>query len=188
MYLAKEGYRVGKLHGAMDDRSRKQMIKRIQNLEFQYVVASDIAARGIDIEGVSHVINFDLPKDVEFFIHRTGRTARHSQTGISYSLYAYEDDEYIKALQKKGLICKFYQIKDGTLIESTFKKRVRKLSKNEEIEQHIHQKTPMPKKVKPGYKKKRNEKIKKEIKKAKKERISEIYRRRAKERKEEQDN
>ncbi len=188
MYLAKEGYRVGKLHGAMDDRSRKQMIKRIQNLEFQYVVASDIAARGIDIEGVSHVINFDLPKDVEFFIHRTGRTARNSQTGISYSLYAYEDDEYIKALQKKGLICKFYQIKDGTLIESTFKKRVRKLSKNEEIEQHIHQKTPMPKKVKPGYKKKRNEKIKKEIKKAKKERISEIYRRRAKERKEEQDN
>lgn len=181
--LAKEGYRVGKLHGDMDDRSRKQMIKRIHDLEFKYVVASDIAARGIDIVGVSHVINFDLPKEIEFFIHRTGRTARNENTGISYSLYAYDDDAYIKNLQTRGLVANFYQIKNGELVEAKFTKKIRRISINEQIEQDIHHKVPLPKKVKPGYKKKRNEKIQKEIKKAKKERISAIYRRRAKEEK-----
>lgn len=183
MELAKEGYRVGKLHGAMDDRSRKQMIKRIHDLEFKYVVASDIAARGIDITGVSHVINFDLPKEIEFFVHRTGRTARNDTTGTSYSLYAYEDDDYIKKLQAKGLVAKFYQIKNGELVETKFYKKERRLSVSEQIEQNVHHKIPVPKKVKPGYRKKRNEKIQKEIKKAKKERISEIYRKRAKENK-----
>lgn len=184
MELAKNGYRVGKLHGDMEDRFRKQMIRRIQNLDFQYVVASDIAARGIDIEGVSHVINFDLPKDIEFYIHRTGRTARYQSTGIAYSLYAYEDDSYIKELQAKGLKPCFYQIKNKELVETIFHKRAHRLSNNQKIEQEIHQKIPMPKKVKPGYKKKRNEAIQKQIKKAKKDRISSIYKRRAKERRE----
>lgn len=179
--LAEAGYKVGKLHGDMDDRIRKQMIKRIHNLEFQYIVASDIASRGIDIEGVSHVINFDLPKDIEFFVHRSGRTARYDKTGTTYSLYTYDDDEYIKNLAKKGLIAKFYQIKNGTLQEAKFAKKERKKTVNEEIIELVHKKTPMPKKVKPGYKKKRNEQIKKEIRQKKKERISEIYRKRAKE-------
>jgi len=181
--LASSGYKVGKLHGDMDDRIRKQMLKRIHNLEFQYIVASDIAARGIDIEGVSHVINFDLPKDIEFFIHRSGRTARFDKTGITYSLYTYDDDEYIKNLSRRGLTSKFYQIKNGTLEEAKFAKKERKKSPNEQIVEQIHKKTPMPKKVKPGYKKKRNEQIKKEIRRAKKERISEMYRKLAKSKK-----
>lgn len=181
--LAKEGYRVGKLHGDMDDRSRKQMIKRIHDLEFKYVVASDIAARGIDIEGVSHVINYELPHDIEFFIHRTGRTARNTSTGVSFSLYAYDDDSYVKALQAKGLVAKFYQIKNGEMVETKFHKKEKRLSVNEKIEQDIHHLIPVPKKVKPGYKKKRKEKIAKEIKKVKKERVNEIYRKRAKEKK-----
>ncbi len=180
MMLAKEGYRVGKLHGAMEDRVRKQMIKRINSLEFQYVVASDIAARGIDIEGVSHVINFDLPNDVEFYIHRTGRTARHNNTGYAYSLYAYQDDGYIKGLQAKGLVPKFVKIVNSEIVESKFfVKKQQGFAKT--IESEIHSKTKMPKKVKPGYKKKRMEEIKKQIKKAKKAHVSEIYRKRAKE-------
>ncbi len=179
--LAKNGYRVGKLHGDMDDRSRKQMIKRIHDLEFKYVVASDIAARGIDIIGVSHVINFDLPKDVEFYIHRTGRTARYDQTGIAYSLYAYDDDAYIKNLQAKGLKPRFFQIKEKELLETTFKKRQVRKSASQIIEEEFHKKIPVPKKVKPGYRKKRKEEIEKQIKKAKKARIKEIYKKRAKE-------
>ena len=120
MMLAKEGFRVGKLHGAMEDRARKQMIKRINALEFQYIVASDIAARGIDIEGVSHVINFDLPKDIEFYIHRTGRTARYNNTGYAYSLYAYQDDAYVKNLQAKGLLPKFEKITNNEIVETKF--------------------------------------------------------------------
>lgn len=181
--LAKEGYKVGKLHGDLDDRSRKQMLKRINDLEFKFIVASDIAARGIDILGVSHIINFDLPKDIEFYIHRTGRTARYDSTGIAYSLYAYDDDDYVKKLQSKGLKPKFMQIKTGELVETIFRKRVRRLSAVQKIEEEIHQKTPMPKKVKPGYRKKRKEKIEKEIRKAKRERIQNIYRKKAKEEK-----
>lgn len=179
LQLAKEGFRVGKLHGAMDDRNRRQMIKRIDNLEFQYVVASDIAARGIDIKGVSHVINFDLPNDVEFYIHRTGRTARFNQTGYAYSLYAYQDDQYVKMLQEKGLKPTFVKISDGQILETKFfiKKEPGFAKK---IEEEVHSKVKMPKKVKPGYKKKRMEEINKQIKKAKKEHISEIYRKKAK--------
>lgn len=178
LFLAENGYKVGKIHGSMEDRNRKQMLKRINNLEFKYIVASDIVARGIDIEGVSHVINYDLPKDVEFYIHRTGRTARFNNTGYAYSLYAYEDDSYIKLLQAKGLKPKFIKINKGEIIEVKFFVK-KELSKTQEIIQRVHRETPLPKKVKPGYKKKRKEEIEKKIKKEKKARISEIYRQRA---------
>ena len=178
MNLANDGYRVGKLHGAMEDRIRKQMIRRIHNLEFQYVVASDIAARGIDIQGVSHVINFDLPNDIEFYIHRTG-TARFDQTGNAYSLYAYEDDEYIKNLQAKGLKTTVLKIVNGEFVDAKILRKSTEKSKTVMIEEEVHKKIPVPKKVKPGYKKKRKELIEKTIKKVKKERIQEIYRQKA---------
>ena len=180
MMLAENGFKVGKIHGDMDDRDRKQMLRRIKNLEFKYVVASDIAARGIDIEGVSHVVNFDLPIDTEFYIHRTGRTARFNNTGTAISLYAYDDDAYVNGLREKGLVVKFVKISDNELVQT---KLVKKQSRSfvREIEEKIHQQVRMPKKVKPGYKKKRKEEIDKKIKKAKREYISEIYKRKAKE-------
>ena len=164
----------------MEDRIRKQMIRRIHALEFQYIVASDIAARGIDIQGVSHVINFDLPNDIEFYIHRTGRTARFDATGNAYSLYAYEDDEYIKNLQSKGLKTKILKIVDGEFVDAKILRKNIEKSKTVLLEEEVHKKIPVPKKIKPGYKKKRKELIEKTIKKAKKERISEIYRNKAK--------
>lgn len=177
--LAENGYRVGKIHGAMDDRDRKQMLRRIKNLEFNYVVASDIAARGIDIEGVSHVINFDLPVDTEFYIHRCGRTARFNQTGIAISLYAYDDDKYVESLREKGLIVKFVKIQDKELVQTKLvKKQNRSFVKD--IENKIHHEVRMPKKVKPGYRKKRKEEIDKKIRKAKRAYIEEIYKRKAK--------
>ncbi len=180
MFLAENGYKVGKIHGAMDDRDRKQMLRRIKNLEFNYVVASDIAARGIDIEGVSHVINFDLPNDIEFYVHRTGRTARFNNTGTAISLYAYEDDSYVNMLRGKNLIVKFVKISDDELVET---KLVKKQSRSfaREIENKVHMEVRMPKKVKPGYRKKRKAEIDKKIRKAKRDYIKEIYKRKAKE-------
>lgn len=182
MMLAENGYKVGKIHGAMDDRDRKQMLRRIKNLEFKYVVASDIAARGIDIEGVSHVINFDLPVDTEFYIHRTGRTARFNNTGIAISLYAYDDDAYVNGLREKGLVVKFVKLVDGELVPTKLVKRTGH-SFVRDIETKVHQQVRMPKKVKPGYRKKRKAEIDKKIRKAKREYISEIYKRKAKEKK-----
>ena len=58
--LNESGIKVGMIHGGLTPRERKQQMKRIRNLDFQYVIASDLASRGIDIEGVSHVVNFDV--------------------------------------------------------------------------------------------------------------------------------
>lgn len=178
LFLAQNGLSVGKIHGGMDERDRKQMLKRIKNLEFHYVVASDIAARGIDIEGVSHVINFDLPVNTEFYIHRCGRTARMNRTGQAISLYAYEDDEYVNSLREKGLIVKFVKISNGAFVLTKLEKK-KSHSFVKDIETKVHMEVKMPKKVKPGYKKKRKEEIDKKIRKEKRAHIEEIYRNKA---------
>lgn len=176
LYLAEEGFKVGKIHGDLDDRIRKQTLKRINNLEYKYIVASDIAARGIDIQGVSHIINYDLPNDIEFYIHRTGRTGRFDQTGIAYSLYSYDDDSYVKKLQEKKLEIEYQKI-DGDVLVSA-KKPTKKITKKQSYEEELHSKIKMPKKVKPGYKKKRKEEIDRLVKKAKHAHIDELYHKR----------
>ncbi|GAA3321813.1 hypothetical protein GCM10020331_039200 [Ectobacillus funiculus] len=74
--LAERGLKVGRIHGDLAPRERRKMMKQVHELEYQYIVATDLAARGIDIEGVSHVVNYELPDDLDFYIHRVGRTAR----------------------------------------------------------------------------------------------------------------
>lgn len=178
-FLASNNYKVAKIHGDLDERERKQTLKRIHELKYQYIVASDIAARGIDIEGISDVINFDLPKDIEFYIHRSGRTARYEATGRVFSLYTYETENYVDELKKKGLSPKFMKIVNHELVQTKLPKS-RNVSVVQEAEAALHQKYKLPKKVKPGYKKKRMEKINKELRKVKRSRVEEIYRRRNK--------
>ena len=179
-HLGENGFKVGKLTGDLEPRARKQILKRIKDGVFQYVVASDIASRGIDIEAVSHVINFELPEDIEFFIHRAGRTGRVDMEGVTISLYEYEDDDYINKLESKGLECTYMAIKNNELVPTKERNaRSKRVNKMSIIEEQIHKSIPVPKKVKPGYKKKRKEMINKEIKKAKRSRIEDIYRRKA---------
>ena len=85
--LIEKGLTVGRIHGDLSPRDRKRMMKQINNLDYQYIVATDLASRGIDIEGVSHVINYELPSDLDFYIHRTGRTARAGKSGIAATIY-----------------------------------------------------------------------------------------------------
>ena len=178
-FLASNNYKVAKIHGDLDERERKQILKRIHDLKYQYIVASDIAARGIDIEGISDVINFDLPKDTEFYIHRSGRTARYEATGRVFSLYTYDTENYVDELKKKGLNPIFMKIVDHELVQTKLPKS-RNLTVVQEAEAALHQKYKLPKKVKPGYKKKRMEKINKELRKVKRGRVEEIYRRKNK--------
>lgn len=176
VFLGEQQFKVAKITGDLPARERNQILRRIKNLEFQYVVASDIASRGIDILGVSHVINYELPDDIEFYIHRTGRTARHQFTGVAVSLYDYDDNSYIRSLEKKGLSCVYRSIKDGELIPIKALNARQKRTKQEmPYEQELHAKTPMPKKVKPGYKKKRKLAIEKELQKQKRKHISSLY-------------
>ena len=178
LMLGENGFKIAKITGDLEPRERKQVIKRIKDGVYQYVVASDIAARGMDIVGVSHVINYEMPNDIEYYIHRIGRTARFESSGQAISFYDYEDENYLKKLVSKGLSYKFVNLKNKELIPT--KERNVKIKKESAAEVAIHKKHPVPKKVKPGYKKKRKEVIEKEIKKEKRARISEIYRKRAK--------
>lgn len=92
------------IHGGMKPRERKQVMKRIKNLDFQFVVATDLAARGIDIQGVSDVINDDIPtEDLEFFIHRVGRTGRNGMSGTSITLYSPDEEKAVEELEDMGI-------------------------------------------------------------------------------------
>lgn len=185
-FLLNSGLKVGKITGSLEPRERKSMMLRIKKGEFQYVVASDIASRGMDIVGVSHVINFELPKDIEYYIHRIGRTARFDLTGLAISFYDFDDEAYVNKLREKGIVIKFMNFKNNEFIVTA--DRNTKTRKSNQLETEIHMKHPVPKKVKPGYKKKRKEAIEKEIRKVKRSKIEQIYRRKAKEKRMKGDN
>ena len=116
-YLAENGIKVGRIHGDLTPRERTRMMKQVRDLEFQYIVATDLAARGIDIPGVSHVINYELPDDLEFFIHRVGRTARAGLKGTAITLYEPSEDDKIVRIEKMGIPFVHEEVKNGEWIE-----------------------------------------------------------------------
>lgn len=154
-YLAEAGYRVGRIHGDLSPRERTRMMKQVRDLEYQYIVATDLAARGIDIQGVSHVINFELPEDLEFFIHRVGRTARAGLEGTAITLYEPTDEDAIVRIEKMGIPFVHKDVKDGEWSELK-ERHTRKNRKTEKVADEIDAKAKSmvrkPKKVKPGYK------------------------------------
>ena len=95
-YLSEKGIKALLLHGGLDSRTRQKAIKDLQAKKYSYVVASDVASRGIDIDGISHVISMGLPKQLQFYTHRAGRTGRNEKNGTCYLLYKEEDIPSIK--------------------------------------------------------------------------------------------
>lgn len=84
--LIDRGYPVEALHGDLDQKIREQVLQRFRSKEQGILIATDVAARGLDIDSISHVINFDLPSDPEVYVHRIGRTARAGNAGTAISL------------------------------------------------------------------------------------------------------
>ncbi|WP_102691321.1 DEAD/DEAH box helicase [Rummeliibacillus pycnus] len=152
-FLANNGHRVGQIHGDLSPRDRKKMMKQIRDLEFQYIVATDLAARGIDIPGVSHVINYELPQDLEFFIHRVGRTARAGNKGLAITIFEPSDEDAIARVEKMGIPFVQKDIKNGEIVEMKERHaRQNREKKVDEIDQIAKARVRKPKKVKPGYK------------------------------------
>lgn len=153
--LNKKGLRVGQLHGNLAPRERRKMMKQINDLEFQYVVATDLAARGIDIEGVSHVINYEIPADLDFYIHRTGRTARAGYSGIAATIHDISDEDALNKLEKLGVtfINKDLIKGEWTEVDDRNKRSKRKKQK-EELDSKGKLIVKKPTKVKPNYKRK----------------------------------
>jgi ATP-dependent RNA helicase DeaD len=98
--LREHGYDSDELHGDLSQAKREQVMKRFRDAKIQYLVATDVAARGLDVEGVTHVFNYDIPHDVESYIHRIGRTGRAGDEGLAITLYAAKDRMFLEMIEK----------------------------------------------------------------------------------------
>ena len=99
--LLKEGYNAAPLHGDLSQMQRDKAMEKFRDKTLQILVATDVAARGIDVNDISHVINYHLPDEVESYTHRSGRTARAGKKGVSIAIVSNKDQNKIKQIEKK---------------------------------------------------------------------------------------
>lgn len=99
--LGMMGYNVDVLHGEMSPAKRKTVMKSFRDARIQILVASDLAARGLDVEGVTHVINYDIPHDVDWYVHRIGRTGRAGKDGMAVTLYTADEVKWLRNIEIK---------------------------------------------------------------------------------------
>jgi superfamily II DNA/RNA helicase len=98
--LKRSGFAVSQIHGDMDQSDRIRELDRFKSGDITIIVASDVAARGLDIPGVSHVVNYDVPHHAEDYVHRIGRTGRAGRTGIAYTLATEAEAENLAEVEK----------------------------------------------------------------------------------------
>ncbi|MEY8750519.1 DEAD/DEAH box helicase [Alkalicoccobacillus gibsonii] len=153
--LLDAGLNAERIHGGLQPRERKQIMKQVRDMKVQYLVATDLAARGIDIKGITHVINYNLPKDLDFYVHRTGRTARAGMSGDAITLYAQTDQQAIERLVKKGITFTYVDLKKGEWMKLEKPPLGLGRSQHRKSDSTGSKKAvAKPKKVKPAYKKK----------------------------------
>jgi len=99
-HLMKDGYNADALHGDLSQQQREYVMARFRSRNLQILVATDVAARGLDVDSLTHVINYNLPDDSEVYVHRSGRTGRAGKTGISICITHGREQHKIRLLQK----------------------------------------------------------------------------------------
>ncbi|NEZ74092.1 DEAD/DEAH box helicase [Clostridium botulinum] len=99
--LYKKGYNCEKLHGSITQPKRERIMRSFKNLEIQYLIATDVAARGLDITGVTHVFNYDIPENAESYIHRIGRTGRAGEKGYTFLFVAPKDEQTLGMIERE---------------------------------------------------------------------------------------
>lgn len=98
--LIEDGYNAGALHGDLSQNQRDIVMKAFRNQQIQMLVATDVAARGIDVEDITHVINYQLPDEIEVYTHRSGRTGRAGKTGVSMVIVSKSEIRKIKQIER----------------------------------------------------------------------------------------
>jgi ATP-dependent RNA helicase DeaD len=93
------GFNVEELHGSLTQAKREFVMTAFRNNEVKFLVATDVAARGLDVEGVTHVFNYNLPDDPESYVHRIGRTGRAGHSGVVYTLLTDKDSRRLDAIE-----------------------------------------------------------------------------------------
>lgn len=163
-----------KLHGDLDNRKRKNVYKDAKNLKANILIATDLASRGLDIEGASHIISYDLPKEDVWYMHRAGRSGRKNYKGLSY---VFNDDNsiyQITRMQRKGITWNNLKYQRNDFVDYQFVYK-EKQKKETEVDRQIRDViNKSSKKVKPNYKKKVKLQIKEIKRKAKRNRIEEL--------------
>src|SRR5690554_1129223 len=97
--LSEQGFAAGALHGDMNQRQRTRTLGLLQNGRLRILVATDVAARGIDVQGISHAINYDLPMQAEDYVHRVGRTGRAGRSGQAYTLAVHSERHKVRRIE-----------------------------------------------------------------------------------------
>lgn len=98
--LQTKGYNSDELHGDLSQAKREKVLKAFKNAKLELLIATDVAARGLDIEGITHVFNYDIPQDAESYIHRIGRTGRAGRTGVAVTFFTPKDDGNLYKIEK----------------------------------------------------------------------------------------
>lgn len=141
--LKKEGYSVNKIHGGMLQKERTTTMESFKKGDFRILVATDVASRGIDVEGITHVINLDIPVEKEAYVHRIGRTGRNKEKGKAISFVTFYEDRFLEEIENytgfkipKGDINSLNMLNetsDEILKKSPKKKKDKALKINKEI-------------------------------------------------------
>lgn len=141
--LIEDGYSAGALHGDLSQNQRDLVMKAFRNKQIQMLVATDVAARGIDVDDITHVINYQLPDEIETYTHRSGRTGRAGKTGVSMVIVSKSEVRKIKSIEriiKKQFVKK--DIPDGTMICEiqlmSLANKVHNTEINHEIDKHLN--------------------------------------------------
>ncbi len=100
--LRRRGYAAECLHGEMDQSERERVMDRFKQNQCRILVATDIAARGLDVDGITHVFNYDIPWDVEHYIHRVGRTARAGRSGIAITVIEPSQQRHLQRIERES--------------------------------------------------------------------------------------
>ena len=99
--LKEEGFSVGALEGDMQQKERDKVMRTFKNESLQILVSTDVSARGIDVHNLGYVIHHQLPEKLEYYTHRSGRTARAGKRGLSFALVLPSEIERLREIQKK---------------------------------------------------------------------------------------
>ena len=140
--LIEDGYSAGALHGDLSQNQRDLVMKSFRNKQIQTLVATDVAARGIDVDDITHVINYQLPDEIETYTHRSGRTGRAGKTGVSMVIVSKSEVRKIKSIER--IIKRQFEkkdIPDGTEICEvqlmSLANKIHNTEVNHEIDKHL---------------------------------------------------
>jgi ATP-dependent RNA helicase DeaD len=140
--LEARGYAVGALHGDMNQPQREKVIEKLRGGSLEIVVATDVAARGLDVERISHVVNFDIPSDVEVYVHRIGRTGRAGRSGVAVLFVTPRERRMLQEIERftKSRIEPMPMPSAAAVAarrKELFKERLRQAVGGEELELHL---------------------------------------------------